>query len=1137
MAFKGNVESFSLADVFQNLAMNSQTGTLRISPTKTPEAEEKYVYFQDGHVRFLSGSLRAPLLPPEVFFARGMITKSEFDAALLQQTETNEQLSNVLMNMGLVNEQQIQDLLVHQINEEIYDLFGWEAASFEFNEGPPPEGLFAAEAAGVGWGISIQVSHLIMEAARRVDEWERLRKTIPSQKEIFVVDLTVRKAIERGAMETDPVERRVAMLIDGARDIEDLVEDSKLFKFEVFGALSGFLQSSIIRPATLNELNFSEGECARLELPRRRVKVLERILALGGENLRIRRELADLMSRMNQAEHACIHYNILAAAELAEGREDGAIEIYKRILALASTNVMTREALARLYAKRGQKRDAYTQYSELFDNLRDLHQLREAREAAVHALENDPTSVKMRNALVELLLMDDLHEEASYHLEQLGDVAARARNSALAADAYRRAMQYRKNIRPLKKKLNEVLLTKEDKQARRHRVFLSIFLFAFILAALTGLAWLENDNRRKFELAELVTKDTLRLVEKQIEIPDPSNYERALTIISSAIDKLSIPKNVWSPVMTYNTKAEDLILQLNRKKEAIKNNIKSQVKTDMDKRDEKRYDAKIFFGNKNYLRARDLYKALLDDTGATPDEKTADTKMLKQIDTVLEDYKAGLEKIKQLKLDPEKAFNGDARAELRFITEFKNKFSNLDRFPQDLKLPVLVKTDLDDVTVWLDGNAMGKISRHGGDAEHIFHYPLYPYIIPAAHTFKFTKNGYTSQEESTTLHQTPESVSLYVNLKRQFRSMLKLPAHFEGAAVSDNGRIFAGTSEGSLIELDVTHDTPTIAARFDMQQNLGGVNKELFGSVFIFKNTGHPDLYLYCTKAGYCAGVAKKGDKLESAWSIPFLKIPDVPASGLEFPPTYFVQNGKPMIALMTAKRVIRIDGESGTVVPHTPTLDMPASANNVAPTATSPACYSDKDNGQLIVGGSDSNVYVFSLDGHTPAKKWETGQAGKGFVIQIAPFKVDDLIVVAGNEGTVIPFKSTGYKLKEKFSDNGAAAAPPIVRGFKAYIPCSGAEAKEGLTMVDLGAGDNVGPRNRKDKSVKLTPAILEKYKRVYYINSLSQIHCVDTDDINKEYWSFDIDHATKCPPIIDGTRVYVLTTDGVVYSFEEPN
>src|SRR5262249_39963262 len=152
------------------------------------------------------------------------------------------------------------------------------------------------------------------------------------------------------------------------------------------------------------------------------------------------------------------------------------------------------------------------------------------------ALENDPTSVKMRNALVELLLMDDLHEEASHHLEQLGDIAARSRNSALAADAYRRAMQYRKSTRPLKKKLNEVLLTKEDKQARRRRMMLSVFFLLFVVLSLTGLAWQENENRKKFEAAELVQKEALSKVDHLTTAGDTKSLEDARLVVSAALD-------------------------------------------------------------------------------------------------------------------------------------------------------------------------------------------------------------------------------------------------------------------------------------------------------------------------------------------------------------------------------------------------------------------------------------------------------------------------------------------------------------------------------------------------------------------------------------------------------------------------
>src|SRR5262249_37575453 len=156
------------------------------------------------------------------------------------------------------------------------------------------------------------------------------------------------------------------------------------------------------------------------------------------------------------------------------------------------------------------------------------------------------------------------------------------------------------------------------------------------------------------------------------------------------------------------------------------------------------------------------------------------------------------------------------------------------------------------------------------------------------------------------------------------------------------------------------------------------------------------------------------------------------------------------------------------------------------------PACFLDKEGGMLVVGGSDSNLHLLHLDGITPPRKWETGQAGKGVFVQIAPFVVDDLLVAVGNDGAIMPYKAHGLKRKEKFAENGAPAAPPLVQGFKVYIPCVGSEQREGLTLVDLAAGDAVGPRNRLDKGIALTPATLDKYKRLYFVNNQSVIRCV---------------------------------------------
>ena len=70
MGFKGSVDSFSLADVFQNLSMNQQTGTLRVF---TSDGNEKQIYFISGQVKHLSRGLRKPLIADEVYHARGLV--------------------------------------------------------------------------------------------------------------------------------------------------------------------------------------------------------------------------------------------------------------------------------------------------------------------------------------------------------------------------------------------------------------------------------------------------------------------------------------------------------------------------------------------------------------------------------------------------------------------------------------------------------------------------------------------------------------------------------------------------------------------------------------------------------------------------------------------------------------------------------------------------------------------------------------------------------------------------------------------------------------------------------------------------------------------------------------------------------
>ncbi len=174
MGFGGSIESFSLADVFQNLAMNQQKGTLRV---QAPDGTERNVYFDGGQIRNISHGFNKPLIDTKVLVGRGLVAENQA-AEGMARVAGGEPLLTALMSLNYLAKEKADELVSHQIEEEIYELFAWEKGNFEFNPGAPPDGLFVEQ--GVGSPKGLPISHLIMEAARRVDDWDRLKRQIPS---------------------------------------------------------------------------------------------------------------------------------------------------------------------------------------------------------------------------------------------------------------------------------------------------------------------------------------------------------------------------------------------------------------------------------------------------------------------------------------------------------------------------------------------------------------------------------------------------------------------------------------------------------------------------------------------------------------------------------------------------------------------------------------------------------------------------------------------------------------------------------------------------------------------------------------------------------------------------------------------
>jgi tetratricopeptide (TPR) repeat protein len=119
----------------------------------------------------------------------------------------------------------------------VYTLFTWTSGTFNFEPGVVPED--GAER------VSVDPQSMLLEGARRVDEWSLIEKKIPSFDVVFSIDRP-RLTMNRDTL--SPEQEALLPLIDGHRDINGLIRDSGLGEFDVGKALYGLLNASFLLP-------------------------------------------------------------------------------------------------------------------------------------------------------------------------------------------------------------------------------------------------------------------------------------------------------------------------------------------------------------------------------------------------------------------------------------------------------------------------------------------------------------------------------------------------------------------------------------------------------------------------------------------------------------------------------------------------------------------------------------------------------------------------------------------------------------------------------------------------------------------------------------------------------------------------
>ncbi len=232
MAIKGSLKEASLPDVLQLLALGKKTGCLAIADRQN----FGYIYFEDGRIAYASIVNRRDRIG-DLLRRNQLVTNDQLDQAIrVQEVHRERRLGDILIELGAVTKEQLERLLYQQIEEAVYHLFTWAQGTFNFEAGVRPEQQV--------YTVSINPESLLLEGARRVDEWSQIEKKIPSFDLIFAVDADHPPG---GDVELSPAQERILPLLDGTRDVRQVMDECALIEFETAQALYGLITAGYVR--------------------------------------------------------------------------------------------------------------------------------------------------------------------------------------------------------------------------------------------------------------------------------------------------------------------------------------------------------------------------------------------------------------------------------------------------------------------------------------------------------------------------------------------------------------------------------------------------------------------------------------------------------------------------------------------------------------------------------------------------------------------------------------------------------------------------------------------------------------------------------------------------------------------------
>ncbi len=228
---RGTLRSIPIAAILTFLQSLQKNGTLILTNVR----KETGVVFRDGAVVYATSNQEQFRLGA-VLLRKQMLSSEQGEAIDALMRSNGGRFGEVAVRQGFLTDDQVRDFLKVQVSEILYDAFVWDGGDFSFTE----EMRLPDHAVT----IALDLPNLLLEGARRIDQWEQCTRLLPDKTVIFRA--VAKPAEEKVTLTAD--EWKILFLINGRRTLEELCQESNEDPFHVYRVVYGLQASKLIEP-------------------------------------------------------------------------------------------------------------------------------------------------------------------------------------------------------------------------------------------------------------------------------------------------------------------------------------------------------------------------------------------------------------------------------------------------------------------------------------------------------------------------------------------------------------------------------------------------------------------------------------------------------------------------------------------------------------------------------------------------------------------------------------------------------------------------------------------------------------------------------------------------------------------------